>query len=283
MKVFAFVLMLLANGAIAQERSMILASTTSTQNSGLFDAILPQFEAASGIHVYVVAVGTGQALRIARNGDADAILVHHRGLEDAFVSNGFGIDRLDVMYNDFVIVGPKDDPANIHTSKSVAQAFGRILSSQDQFVSRGDNSGTHLRELEIWQSVDALPQGQWYLEVGSGMGTALNLASGLGGYILSDRGTWLSFQNRGELALLFEGGAEMLNPYGYVRVDPARFEHVKSDESAELGAWLSSAEGQAAIGAFRIDQVQLFCPIVLPPQNQNQSRESTCAANALQR
>ncbi len=276
-------LLFMASAAGAQQRSMVLASTTSTQNSGLLDVILPQFEASTGIHVFVVAVGTGQALRIAQNGDADAILVHHRASEDQFVADGFGIDRLDIMFNDFVIIGPKSDPAGISEALSAGQAFANISSSQSRFVSRGDNSGTHLRELEIWREAGLSPEYDGYLEVGSGMGTALNLASGLGAYILADRGTWLSFQNRGDLALLFEGGAEMINPYGYVRVDPARFAHIKSAEAEALGLWLTSSAGQAAIAGFRIMGVQLFCASGLAPPDQQNDQQGTCAAGALQR
>lgn len=276
-------LLFMATTAGAQERSMVLASTTSTQNSGLLKAILPVFEADTGIHVFVVAVGTGQAMRIARNGDADAILVHHRPSEDRFVGDGFGIDRMDIMFNDFVIIGPKTDPAGVGAAQTAAQAFANISSSQSRFISRGDNSGTHLRELEIWQETGVSPDYDGYLEVGSGMGVALNLASGLGAYILADRGTWLSFQNRGDLELLFEGGAEMVNPYGYVRVNPARFPHIKSVESAELGKWLISAAGQAAIADFRIEGVQLFCPSALTTPDQQGDQQSACAAGDLQR
>ncbi len=273
------VFFLMLSPAAAQDRSMILASTTSTQNSGLLDAILPEFEAATGIHVYVVAVGTGQAMRIAQNGDADAILVHHRPSEDLFVAKGYGVDRITIMSNDFVVIGPKSDPAGVLNAGKATQAFANILEHQTQFVSRGDLSGTHLKELEIWRDTGLQPDGRWYLEIGSGMGTALNLASGLGAYILSDRSTWLSFQNHGDLDLLFEGGTEMHNPYGYIRVNPARFPHVKSDESAELGIWLAGP-GQAHIAAFKINNTQLFCPM-LPAPNQNQNQNSRCAADNL--
>ncbi len=280
---FLLALFLMATAVGAQERTMVLASTTSTQNSGLLDVILPQFEAQSGIHVFVVAVGTGQAMRIAQNGDADAILVHHRPSEDRFVAEGFGIGRLDIMFNDFVIVGPKSDPAGVGLAQTVAQAFANISTSQSRFISRGDNSGTHLRELEIWQEAELAPDYDGYFEVGSGMGTALNLASGLGAYILADRGTWLSFQNRGDLVLLFQGDLEMINPYGYVRVNPARFPHIKSAEAEALGDWLVSAAGQAAIAGFRIGGVQLFCPDALTTPDQQSDQQGTCAANALQR
>jgi len=276
-------LLFMATAVGAQERIMVLASTTSTQNSGLLEAILPVFEASTGIKVFVVAVGTGQAMRIARNGDADAILVHHRPSEDRFVADGFGIDRLDIMFNDFVIIGPKADPAGVGSAKTARQAFANISTSQSQFISRGDNSGTHLRELEIWQEAGLSPDYDGYLEVGSGMGTALNLASGLGAYILADRGTWLSFQNRGDLVLLFQGRAEMINPYGYVRVNPARFPHIKSAEAAELGKWLISAAGQAAIADFRVEGVQLFCPNGSTTPDQQPDQQSTCAAGDLQR
>ncbi len=277
------ILWFLGSMAHAQERSMILASTTSTQNSGLLDVILPEFEAASGIHVYVVAVGTGQALRIARTGDADAILVHHRASEDAFLADGYGVGRVDVMYNDFVIIGPKDDPANIAGVTTAAQAFANIRLLQTQFVSRGDLSGTHLKELELWEDAAVQPDGPWYLEVGSGMGAALNLASGLNAYILSDRGTWVSFQNRADLELLFEGGPEMHNPYGYIRVNPQRFSHIKATESAELAAWLVSDEAQGLIAGYQLNGMHLFCPNVSPLWDQQNDQQGTCATDALQR
>ncbi len=280
---FLLALLFMATAAGAQERSMVLASTTSTQNSGLLDAILPIFKADTGIQVFVVAVGTGQAMRIAQNGDADAILVHHRPSEDAFVADGYGIDRVDVMFNDFVIIGPKSDPAGISDVKTAPQAFANISSSQARFISRGDNSGTHLRELQIWQEAGLMPDYDGYLEVGSGMGVALNLASGMGAYILADRGTWLSFQNRSDLVLLFEGGVEMINPYGYVRVNPVRFPHIKSAEALELGNWLVSDAGQQAIAGFRIGGVQLFCANALTAPDLPADQQGTCAADALQR
>lgn len=283
----ALALMLLAMLATPvaadQQRSMILASTTSTQNSGLLDFILPMFEAQTGIHVFVVAVGTGQALRIARSGDADALLVHHRPSEDAFIAAGYGLARRDVMFNDFVIIGPKGDLAGISNVATAAEAFARIASAQVRFVSRGDDSGTHLREQSLWAAAGVEPAGGWYLEVGSGMGTSLNLASGLGAYILSDRGTWLSFGNRGDLALLFAGDPVLHNPYGVIVVNPERFPHVKAPEANMLADWLVSARGQAAIGAFKVNDEQLFCPDALTAQDQPQNGNSTCAANDLQR
>lgn len=284
MRLLALMLALLATPLAADApRSMILASTTSTQNSGLLDAILPVFEAQTGIHVYVVAVGTGQALRIARSGDADALLVHHRPSEEAFIAAGYGLARRDVMFNDFVIVGPKGDAAGISEATSAVEAFTRIAAAQVRFVSRGDDSGTHLREQSLWTAAGVDPTGEWYLEVGSGMGTSLNLASGLSAYILSDRGTWLSFGNRGDLELLYAGDPVLFNPYGIIVVNPERFAHVNATEANALADWLVSEHGQAAIGAFVVNGEQLFCPDALTTQNQPQNDNSTCAAHALQR
>jgi len=244
----------------ADEQHFTLASTTSTQNSGLFDTILPLFTAKTGIQVRVIAVGTGQALRIARNGDADAILVHHRPSEDAFVQAGFGIERRDVMYNDFVIIGPEDDPANVRGATTAISALRAIAGHTSLFASRGDDSGTHKKEQELWKAAGLSPAGPWYLETGSGMGATLNFATAKEAYTLTDRGTWITFGNKPDLDLLFSGDAAMFNPYGLILVNPARHSHVKVKLAREFSDWLVSPEGQQAIGGFRIAGFQAFCP-----------------------
>jgi tungstate transport system substrate-binding protein len=259
----AALLCLLATQTLAQEKFFILASTTSTQNSGLFDAILPLFTAKTGIQVRVVAVGTGQALRIARNGDADALLVHHRPSEDAFIAEGYGIERRDIMYNDFVIIGPADDPAGIRNAPDAPSALAAIAKSGASFASRGDDSGTNKKEMELWQAAGITPKGKWYLETGSGMGATLNLASARQIYTLTDRGTWITFGNKGGMKLLFSGDKALFNPYGYIVVDPARFPYVKVDMARAFSDWLISEEGQKAIGDFRIEGFQAFCPNAL--------------------
>jgi tungstate transport system substrate-binding protein len=247
-------------GAHAGPDFITLASTTSTQNSGLLAAILPQFTAKTGITVRVVAVGTGQALRIARNGDADALLVHHRASENAFVAEGYGLSRHDVMYNDFILVGPANDPAGIATAPTAAEAFRRIAAQQALFASRGDDSGTHKKELELWATTGLTPNETWYLETGSGMGSTLNLAAAKNSYALTDRGTWITFGNKGDLAMLFKGDPALFNPYGMIVVNPARHPHVKAAQAQQLADWLLSEEGQQAIGDFRINGFQAFCP-----------------------
>ncbi|MEM9717269.1 MAG: substrate-binding domain-containing protein [Pseudomonadota bacterium] len=254
-----FFFLLLSPSAWAAE-FITLASTTSTENSGLYDAILPQFTEATGIEVRVIAVGTGQAIKLAENGDADALLVHHRPSEEAFVTAGFGIERYDVMYNDFVLVGPSEDPADIASASSVAEVFQRIKSSDALFVSRGDDSGTHKKELELWDMADVTPGGPRYLDVGRGMGGALNIAAAQDAYILSDRGTWLSFQNTGNLKILFEGDPPLFNAYGLIIINPERHPHTKVEAANIFKDWLLSESGQAAIAAHKIAGQQLFFP-----------------------
>ena len=253
-------LLLLATPLRAAENFIVLASTTSTQNSGLLDAILPLFTARTGIEVRVVAVGTGQALRIARNGDADALLVHHRPSEDAFVAEGHGIERRDVMYNDFIIIGPADDPAGVSAQPDAASAMRAIAKARQPFASRGDDSGTHKKEQELWKAAGITPKGDWYLETGAGMGATLNFAAAKGIYTLSDRGTWISFGNKQGLRRLFSGDPALFNPYGIILVNPARHPHVKLAQARAFSDWLVSDEGQRAIGAFRILGQQAFCP-----------------------
>lgn len=244
----------------ADDKTLTLASTTSTQNSGLYDYLFPIFEAETGIHVKVVAVGTGQALRIARNGDADLLIVHHRASEEAFVADGYGVERFDVMYNDFVLIGPRSDPAGVGSEQTVSGALSSIDQHQSVFVSRGDDSGTHKKERELWAKAEITPTGSWYREIGAGMGAALNMSSAVDAYTLSDRGTWLSFGNKQDLELLFSGDMTLRNPYSAIVVNPKRYPHVNNQAATQLLEWLISAHGQQLIGAFRIEGQQLFCP-----------------------
>ena len=264
-----FIAFLLAVGALAapslgaQPRFIVVASTTSTEQSGLFGYLLPAFTQKTGIEVRVVALGTGQALDTARRGDADVVFVHDRVAEDKFVADGWGVDRRDVMYNDFVIVGPKSDPAKIAGSKDVAKALASIAAAQAPFVSRGDKSGTHAAELRYWKDAGVDPAAHkttWYRETGSGMGPSLNTASSMNAYLLADRGTWLNFKNRGELAILVEGDQKLFNPYGVMLVNPAKHPHVKKADGEAFINWLTSPEGQAAIAGYRIGGEQLFFP-----------------------
>jgi tungstate transport system substrate-binding protein len=249
--------------ALAQEKFIVVASTTSTEDSGLFKHILPIFKAKTGIDVRVVAQGTGQALATARKGDADVVFVHDRVAELKFVEEGFGVDRREVMYNDFIIVGPKADPAKIADSKEVIGSLKKIAASQSPFASRGDKSGTHAAELRYWKQAEIDPQsgkGTWYRETGSGMGPTLNTASAMNAYAFVDRGTWLSFKNRGDLAILVEGDTRLFNQYGIMLVNPAKHAHVKKEFGLQFIDWITSAEGQAAIASFRIGGEQLFFP-----------------------
>lgn len=245
----------------AAERFITVASTTSTENSQLFVALLPKFSASSGIDVRVVAVGTGQAIKLATRGDADVLFVHHKPSEEKFVADGFGVERFDVMYNDFVIVGPKGDPAGIQGMDDAAGAFDKIAESAGSFVSRADDSGTHKKELSLWQAVGVdvtAASGTWYRETGSGMGATLNVASGTDAYALTDRATWLKFHNKGNLALLVEGDERLFNQYGVTLVNPKRHKHVKADDGRVFIAWLLSQAGQAAIDAYEIEGQQAF-------------------------
>jgi tungstate transport system substrate-binding protein len=253
-----------AGGAVA-ETFITVASTTSTENSGLLRDILPKFRAKSGIEVRVVAVGTGAALRLGQNGDADVVLVHAREAEDAFVAAGHGIDRRDVMYNDYVIVGPKADPAGISGMKEAGRALARIAEAAAPFASRADDSGTHKAELALWQAAGVDPKpgsGKWYFETGSGMGATLNTAAGRDAYALTDRATWLAHRNRGTLAVLVEGDERLFNPYGVIQVNPARHPHVKEEAARAFIGWLTGPDGQAAIAGFRSGGEQLFFPSV---------------------
>jgi tungstate transport system substrate-binding protein len=265
--VLAFGALVIAAAAHSESRLITIASTTSTQNSGLFDWLLPQFTKETGIDVQVVAVGTGQAIRIATNGDADLLLVHHEPSERKFVADGLGLARHSIMHNDFVLVGPVADPAGIRGVSDIARALRRIGEREQVFVSRGDDSGTHKKELELWNAsgIDPRPaSGSWYREAGSGMGATLNIASAMGAYTLSDRATWVSFGNKGDVEILLEGDPPLNNPYAAIVVSPKRHPHVRVEEAQAFVDWLTSARGQAAIAAFRVDGQQLFFPDVVP-------------------
>ena len=261
---------LAATAASDEPRPITVASTTSTQNSGLFEYLLPEFTADTGIDVRIVAVGTGQAIRLATNGDADVLLVHHPDSERKFVADGLGLARHAVMHNDFVLAGPADDPAGVRGMTDVATALRRIGDGEYVFVSRGDDSGTHKKELELWQAADFDPRpdsGAWYRESGSGMGTTLNTASAMGGYTLTDRASWVSFGNKGGLQLLVEGDTRMHNPYSIIVVNPERHPHVHAVEAQAFADWLISAQGQRAIAAYRVDGQQLFFPDAAAPRD----------------
>ena len=253
----------LPSAAVAQDRSIVVASTTSTEQSGLFGYLLPKFTARTGIAVKVVAVGTGQALDIGRRGDADVVFVHDRPAEDRFMAEGQGVQRFDVMYNDFVVIGPKADPARIGGGRDVAEAFRKIASARQTFISRGDRSGTHEAELRIWQAAGVAADAakdSWYRSIGQGMGPALNMASASDAYLLSDRGTWLSFKNRGSLAILVQGDRRLLNQYGVMLVNPAKHPNVKAALGQAFVDWVLSPEGQKTIAAYQIGGEQLFFP-----------------------
>lgn len=252
-----------APAAPAGERFITVASTTSTQDSGLFNHILPLFKAKTGIEVRVISQGTGQALDTARRGDADVVFVHARAQELKFVEEGFSTERRPVMYNDFVLIGPKSDPAGVAGSKDIVAALKKIQEKAAPFVSRGDKSGTHAAELNLWKvaGVDiAAQKGPWYREIGQGMGAALNTSGAMGAYVLSDRATWISFKNRGDLVISVEGDQRLFNQYGVMSVNPAKHPHVKFADGKLFADWLTSPEGQKAIADYKIDGQQLFFP-----------------------
>jgi tungstate transport system substrate-binding protein len=249
--------------AVAQDKSIVVASTTSTQDSGLFGYLLPLFKAKTGIDVKVVAQGTGQAIDTGRRGDADVVFVHAKELEEKFVTDGGGVKRNPVMYNDFVLVGPKSDPAGIKGTKDIAAALTAIKNKGAPFVSRGDRSGTHVAELNLWKAAGidiAKDKGSWYREIGQGMGAALNTSAGMGAYTLSDRGTWISFKNKGDLVIEVEGDKRLFNQYGVILVNPAKHPNVKKDLGQQFIDYLISPQGQKDIAGYKIDGQQLFYP-----------------------
>jgi tungstate transport system substrate-binding protein len=249
--------------ATASERFIVVQSTTSTENSGLFDFLLPRFSDKTGIEVRVVAVGTGQALKNARNGDGDVLLVHAKASEEQFVAEGYGVARFDLMYNDFIIVGPAEDPAKVGGMDQAVAALTRIAAAEVPFASRGDDSGTHKKELNLWEQtgVDAsAASGSWYRETGSGMGATLNAARGMNAYTLTDRASWIAFANKGDFKLHVQGDPQLFNQYGVIRVNPKKHPHVKAQDSQAFVDWLLSDEGQRTIGSYRVAGQQLFFP-----------------------
>jgi tungstate transport system substrate-binding protein len=262
---FAFALgaLLLSTPALAQDKSIVVASTTSTQDSGLFEYLLPIFKQKTGITVKVIAQGTGQALDTGRRGDADVVFVHAKSAELKFLAEGQGVKRYPVMYNDFVLIGPKSDPAHVKGMKDVARAFQIIKDKQAAFISRGDRSGTNIAELKLWKDAGIdidKDKGSWYKAIGQGMGAALNTAAASGAYVLSDRGTWIHFKNKGDLEIVVEGDKRMFNQYGVMLVNPDKHPNVKKELGQQFIDWLVSPEGQKAIAGYRIDGQQLFYP-----------------------
>ncbi len=272
-KIFLCLITILASqvfipwSANASERFIVVASTTSTENSGLYSFVLPRFSEQTGIEVRVVAVGTGQAVHIAQNGDADVLLVHHRPSEDQFISQGYGVTRYDLMYNDYILVGPRDDPASVLSAANVIGAVQRIATNKSLFISRGDDSGTHKKELELWNQsgIDTTKAGNgWYQETGRGMGGTLNMASALDAYTLSDRATWLKFGNKGRLDILFQSDPPLFNPYGIILVNPEKHPHIKTRDGQTFIEWMLSEAGQTLIADYRILGQQAFFPTAKP-------------------
>ncbi|MEQ8709114.1 MAG: substrate-binding domain-containing protein [Rhodospirillales bacterium] len=258
---------LMSGAANAADPSIIVQSTTSTANSGLYDHLLPAFRTKSGITVNVVAVGTGQAIRNAQNCDGDVLLVHAKSAEEAFVRDGYGVKRSDLMYNDFVIVGPTADPAGIAGTKDVSTALRKITETGAPFASRGDDSGTHKKELQLWKAAGLDPasaSGKWYRETGSGMGATLNAGVGMGAYVMTDRATWISFKNKGDFEIVVEGDRNLFNQYGVILVNPAKCPDVKQAEGQAFIDWLLSEDGQKTIGSYQIDGKNLFFPNARP-------------------
>jgi tungstate transport system substrate-binding protein len=237
-----------------------LATTTSTENSGLLEYLLPEFERDTGIKVHTIAVGTGKALRMGRDGDVDIVLVHAPAAEQAFVSAGYGLERHDVMYNDFILVGPENDPARIKQSKSASDALAKIANSQSIFISRGDDSGTNKKELKLWNDSGIKAKGNWYREAGQGMGKVLQMASELSSYTLTDRGTWLAYQDKSSLQLVYQGDPALFNPYGIIAVNPARYPDINHAGADALIHWITSPTGQRLIGSYKISSTQAFTP-----------------------
>ena len=252
-----------ASAASLAQNFITVASTTSTEQSGLFKHLLPAYEKKTGVQVRVVALGTGQALDMARRGDADVVFVHARSAEEKFIAEGYGVKRLPVMYNDFVLVGPKSDPAKVAGGKDIVEALRKVKAQAAAFVSRGDRSGTHMAELALWKTAGidiAADKGPWYRDTGQGMGPALNSASSMNGYILTDRATWISFKNRGDLTIVVEGDKRLFNQYGVILVNPEKHKHVKKEMGQAFIDWVISPEGQKAIADYKIGGEQLFFP-----------------------
>ena len=263
MRLLMIVAAMFWSGAAAAAPFIIVQSTTSTANSGLYDHLLPQFEAATGVDVRVVAVGTGQAIKNARNGDGDVLLVHSQPSEEAFVADGYGVERFDLMYNDFVLVGPVDDPAGVGSIENAASALAAIAEAMAPFASRGDDSGTHKAERRLWDAASLDPSGArsgWYRETGSGMGATLNIAVAMGAYALTDRATWINFGNKGDHRIVLERDPALFNQYGVILVNPEKHPRVRAEDGQRFIDWLLSPAGQAAIGAYRVDGEQLFFP-----------------------
>ncbi len=249
------------SGANSDSSSLLrLATTTSTANSGLLDYLLPEFEKDSSIRVHYIAVGTGKALRLGKDGDVDVVLVHAKDAEQKFIDSGYGVERFDVMYNDFVLIGPPLDPAKIASSESVFEALDKIRKSRSTFISRGDDSGTHKKELSLWQKIDYSPEGNWYKAVGQGMGKVIQIANELGAYTMTDRGTWLAYQAKFNLALLYQGDPPLFNPYGIIAVSPERHSDINYSGAQSLIRWMTSSKGQRLIGEFKVQGEQLFIP-----------------------
>ncbi len=260
---FVAAAMLVATGVQADDKFITVASTTSTKNSGLLDFLLPTFQEETGIEVRVVAVGTGKALQQARDGDADVLLVHAKAREEKFVEEGFGVERFDVMYNDFVVVGPAGDPAGVAGKRDAAAALTMIAETESVFASRGDDSGTHTKERNLWAAagVDVeAASGTWYRETGSGMGATLNTGIGMGAYVLTDRATWISFENKADHEVLVEGDPELFNQYGVILVNPEKHPHVKADMGQSFVDWLTGDAGQGLIADYELNDQQLFFP-----------------------
>lgn len=266
-KILFTMVAILALNLSATAQEMKLAVTTSFNNSGLSDILIPEIKKDINLEVQLLVVGTGQALKLGRSGDVDAILVHSKAAEEAFVSEGFGTHRREIMYNDFVLIGPSNDPAGISKSINIADALTKIREAKSTFVSRGDDSGTHRKEISLWETTDRNPEAfnaDWYREVGSGMGATLNTASGLNAYLLSDRASWLKFANKGNLKLLFEGDPILFNQYAYLPVSPKKHPHVKFNQAKQLEAWLTSPKAQKIIGTYKIGEETLFTPNAKP-------------------
>ncbi|MFK5996810.1 MAG: substrate-binding domain-containing protein [Rhodobacterales bacterium] len=256
----AATLLMGAMGFAGDQKRILVQSTTSTQNSGLYDYMVPLFEKETGYRLDVVAVGTGQAIKNAMNGDADVLFVHAKPAELKFVEQGYGVERYDVMYNDFVFIGPKDDPANLSATKTVAEALHALQDSQQPFISRGDDSGTNKKELRLWKAAGISPKGKWYRETGSGMGTTIRMAVEMRGYTLTDRATWIAFKNKQDYKIVLSGPSELFNQYGVIEVNPKKFPYVNTKGATAFIDWLLSPHGQKIIADYRVDGQQLFFP-----------------------